>query len=98
MKKEKLILEKTKLLKEKIKIEEYVKNLDIKLKELEKNEEKNIFLKNVKENIDEVKEIRQLLYLYDKYEKNQHIVIMNVKYVPLMKFVNFLMNGKMDIH
>lgn len=69
MKKEKLILEKTKLLKEKIKIEEYVKNLDIKLKELEKNEEKNIFLKNVKENIDEVKEIRQLLYLYDKYEK-----------------------------
>lgn len=69
MKKEKLILKKTKLLKGKTKIEECIKNLDIQLKELEENEEKNIFLKNAKENINEVKEIRQLLYLYDKYGK-----------------------------
>lgn len=67
--KEKLILKKAELLKEKIKIEEDMENLDTKLKELEENEEENIFLKNAKENIDEVKEIRQLLYLYDKYEK-----------------------------
>lgn len=67
--KEKLILKKAELLKEKIKIEEDMENLDAKLKELEENEEENIFLKNAKENIDEVKEIRQLLYLYDKYGK-----------------------------
>lgn len=65
--KEKLILKKEELLKEKIKIEENMKNLDAKLKELEENEEENIFLKNAKENINEVKETRQLLYLYDKY-------------------------------
>lgn len=67
--KEKLILKKAELLKEKIKIEEDMENLDTKLKELEENEEENIFLKNAKENINEVKEIRQLLYLYDKYGK-----------------------------
>ena len=42
--KEKLILKKAELLKEKIKIEEDMENLDAKLKELEENEEENILI------------------------------------------------------